>query len=101
MNHNNYIHVLSCITTVVSFVDSFKKFLTGGRSFLVVNNSPLMKLAQMYEFSAESVQEKKKWEEAIEKAMKGTTSQSQTCTFLNIIKYQAGMYMYKYRSTCT
>lgn len=46
----------------------------GGRSFLVVNNSPLMKLAQMYEFSAESVQEKKKWEEAIEKAMKGTTT---------------------------
>ena len=36
----------------------------------------------MYEFSAESVQEKKKWEEAIEKAMKGTTSQSQLVYFL-------------------
>ena len=28
----------------------------------------------MYEFTAESVQEKKRWEENIEKAMKGTSS---------------------------
>ena len=33
-----------------------------------------MRLAQMYEFTAESVQEKKRWEENIEKAMKGTSS---------------------------
>ena len=38
---------------------------------MVVNNSPLMKRAQMYEFTAESVQEKKKWEDNIENAMKG------------------------------
>ena len=31
----------------------------GGRTFLVVNNSSLMKLAQMYEFIAEGPQEKK------------------------------------------
>ena len=31
----------------------------GGRTFLIVNNSSLMKLAQMYEFTAESPQEKK------------------------------------------
>ena len=31
-----------------------------------------MKLAQMYEFTAESVQEKKKWEKSIENAMLGT-----------------------------
>ncbi|XP_019852976.1 PREDICTED: rho guanine nucleotide exchange factor 11-like [Amphimedon queenslandica] len=43
----------------------------GGRSFLVVNNSQLMKRAQMYEFTAESAQEKKKWEDNIENAMKG------------------------------
>ena len=32
---------------------------TGNRTFLVVNNSNLMKLAQMYEFIAEGPQEKK------------------------------------------
>ena len=31
----------------------------GGRTFLIVNNSSLMKLAQMYEFTAESPKEKK------------------------------------------
>ena len=31
----------------------------GGRTFLLVNTSSLMKLAQMYEFSAEGPQEKK------------------------------------------
>lgn len=57
-------------------VDSFCILFcyVGGRSFLIVNNSQLMKLAQMYEFTAESVQEKKRWEENIEKAMKGTSS---------------------------
>ena len=33
----------------------------GNRTFLVVNNSGLMKLAQMYEFIAEGPQEKKQW----------------------------------------
>ena len=33
----------------------------GNRTFLVVNNSGLMKLAQMYEFIAEGPQEKKRW----------------------------------------
>ena len=32
----------------------------GGRTFLIVNNSSLMKLAQMYEFTADSPQEKRK-----------------------------------------
>jgi hypothetical protein len=46
----------------------------GGRSFLVLNSSNLMKLAQKYEFKAESVQEKKKWEDMIERAQKGTAT---------------------------
>ena len=33
----------------------------GGRTFLLVNNSSLMKFAQMYEFIAENPKEKKKY----------------------------------------
>ena len=33
----------------------------GGRTFLLVNNSELMKLAQMYEFIAEGPNEKKQY----------------------------------------
>ena len=41
----------------------------GNRTFFVVNNSPAMKLAQMYQFIAEGPHEKKQWEEAITDAM--------------------------------
>ena len=44
---------------------------------MVVNNSPLMKRAQMYEFTAESAQEKKKWEDNIENAMNGKCKERQ------------------------
>jgi hypothetical protein len=43
----------------------------GGRTFLMVNNSSLMKLAQMYEFTTDSPREKRQWEEAISRAMQG------------------------------
>ena len=43
----------------------------------MVNNSPLMKRAQMYEFTAESAQEKKKWEDNIENAMNGKCKERQ------------------------
>ena len=39
----------------------------------MVNNSSLMKFAQMYELTAETSREKKRWEEAIEKAMTAST----------------------------
>ena len=38
---------------------SLRFLFLGGRTFLLVNTSSLMKLAQMYEFSAEGPQEKK------------------------------------------
>ena len=54
------------MTCAVSYVCLF--CISVGRTFLIVNHSSLLKLAQMYEFTAESVQEKKKWEKSIENA---------------------------------
>lgn len=44
---------------IISTIERPPSFLSGNRTFLVVNNSGLMKLAQMYEFIAEGPQEKK------------------------------------------
>ena len=49
-----HVHVHVYDTTCVIYV------CVGGRTFLIVNNSSLMKLAQMYEFTAESPREKKR-----------------------------------------
>lgn len=72
-----------------------------GRTFLIVNHSSLLKLAQMYEFTAESVQEKKKWEKSIENATNailgsGAGTQWFTCIHVHII-----IYMYLFIDFCT
>ena len=48
------LYFISTLILLLTFVR-----ITGNRTFLVVNNSSLMKLAQMYEFIAEGPTEKK------------------------------------------
>ena len=67
---------------------SYVYFLTVGRSFFIMNNSNLLKLAQMYEFTAETVQAKKKWEKSIENAtnsmlQNGRESNNDTVHYIN------------------
>ena len=60
-------------TLAVKVIFTLASDLAVGRTFLVVNNSSLMKFAQMYELTAETSREKKRWEEAIEKAIMEST----------------------------